>query len=429
MNGIQAVEYYHSLGKFGVMPGLERISVLCEKLGNPQNDFKAIHVAGTNGKGSTCTEIASVLTAAGYKTGLYTSPYVIDFRERIRFCGEMISEDELAFVTERVSKEIEILNNEGIKITEFEAVTAAAFLYYSLKKCDIAVLEVGLGGRFDATNIINPPLCSVITSISLDHVQILGNTLSEIAYEKSGIIKDGSVTVYSVTQSDEVKNVIEKTSLKKNCSVIRSDPDLFSVINEDIFGTDVDYDGLNFHIPFCGSHQLDNAALALNTVLYLRKAGYDISDNAIVSGFESAKIPARTEIINKTPLIMLDGSHNDGSTKALADTIKSYLSGKRIIAVCGMMADKDCKRSLANIVPLFSEVVAVKPSNPRSMNAEEFSLLVREFGVHCLVSDDPVQGIRLALSELKKFDCMIVCGSLYLAADVRKELLRLTKFL
>ena len=183
-----AENYYHSLLTFGIMPGLDRIKILLERLGSPEKSLRCIHVAGTNGKGTVCSFLASVLKEAGYKTGLYTSPYIVDFRERIRIDGEMISEEELEQVTASVRSEIEALRNEDVIITEFEAVTAAAFLYYKNAGCDFVVLETGLGGRFDATNVIERPLASVITSISLDHVNILGNTISDIAYEKCGII-------------------------------------------------------------------------------------------------------------------------------------------------------------------------------------------------------------------------------------------------
>ena len=229
----EAVNYYHSLEKFGIMPGLERITLLCERLGSPHKRLKFIHTAGTNGKGSTCTALASVLHKAGYKTGLYTSPYVIDFRERIQLDMRMISPEELISCTQRVKTAIEQLNDEGVKITEFEAVTAAAFLFYYEKSCDFVVLETGLGGRFDATNIIESPLCSIITSVSMDHTGVLGDTLSEIAFEKSGIIKKGCPVITGTEQPADVLEVISSQAEKMNSPVIlRDSRKLFAVAGE-----------------------------------------------------------------------------------------------------------------------------------------------------------------------------------------------------
>lgn len=421
----EALNYYHSLEKFGTRPGLERFAELCNLLGNPQNDFKTVHVAGTNGKGSTCTEMASILTASGYKTGLYTSPFVIEFRERIRYCGDMISENDLIEVTETVKAAINLLNDKGVKITEFEAVTAAAFLFYKIKKCDIVILETGLGGRYDATNIITDPICSIITSISFDHMHILGNTLSEIAYEKSGIIKFRSNVITSINQSYEVLRVIKNTCWDKQATLTIVSNGCFSELKETIYGTDVIYNNQQYRIPFCGYHQLENSSLVFSAIEILRENGYYITDENIRIGLESSFIPARMEIIKKDPLIILDGSHNKGSMDALYNCIVNFLTDKRIIAVMGMMADKDCKNAIADVAPLFDKVISVTPSNKRSMDCNEFSDILKDFGVSTEAIADPVSGIKKAYSELNDYDVMIVCGSLYLASDVRNELLEL----
>ncbi len=420
----EAVLYYHSLERFGIRPGLDRIRALCRRLGDPQKQLRFIHVAGTNGKGSTCTEIASVLTAAGYRTGLYTSPYVLEFRERIRINGRMIAPDDLVAVTNAVRQAIAALNAEGISITEFEAVTAAAFLYYKEQKCDIVVLETGLGGRFDATNIIEEPLCSIITSISLDHTKILGDTIEKIAYEKCGIIKTGRPVITSVLQPDAVLATIRNAASSRSCAMIVADPSEFQIIRSGITGTDVVYRNNDLHIPFPGQHQLENASLAISAIEFLKQIGYHITDKQISSGISGAAIPARIETISSSPLIILDGSHNDGSTRALARTLKTYLSGEKLLAVMGMMADKDCEQALRNLLPLFSAVIAVEPSNPRSMPAEAFAALVRSYGTEAKSIPDPVEGVRFALTRLIDFDALIVCGSLYLAADVREYLIK-----
>lgn len=419
----QAVAFYHSLERFGIQPGLERIRTLCRQLGDPQDSLRFVHVAGTNGKGSTCTEIASVLTQAGYRTGLYTSPYVIEFRERIRLDGEMIAPEDLIEATEKVRSAVDLLSREGVAITEFEAVTAAAFLYYAGKHCDVVVLETGLGGRFDATNIIRDPVCTVITSVSYDHVRILGNTLSEIASEKSGIIKPGRPVITTSHQDNAVLDTVSKAAAHNESELIISDPSELSVIEEDITGTDVLYQGNSLHIPFPGRHQVENAALAIKAIEILRRSGFSVTDEQLKNGLSHAVIPARIEVISKEPLVILDGSHNEGSTAALAAAIRSFLPGKRILAVMGMMADKDIETALSHLLPLFSKVIAVTPSNTRSMDAEAFCEMTRRQGVLSQAIPDPVEGVKYALEQIRDYDALIVCGSLYLASDVRPYLL------
>ena len=419
----EAVGFYHSLERFGIQPGLERIGALCKRLGNPQDRFRCVHAAGTNGKGSTCTEIASILTHAGYRTGLYTSPYVLDFRERIRLNGEMIPPEDLIRITETVKAATEELASVQVYVTEFEAVTAAAFLYYAEQGCDIAVLETGLGGRFDATNIVSDPLCCVITSVSYDHIRILGNTLEEIAAEKCGIIKPGCAVVTGSGQEPCVLDVIRQTAAERHAELIVTGPDRFQVRSGSIAGTDVICGKTQLHIPLAGNHQLENAALALAAIEVLRRKGCRITDDALVEGFAETRIPARTEIISRSPLVILDGSHNDGSTAALAETLRGYLPGKRILAVMGMMADKDCGKALANLAPCFSGVIAVTPSNPRSMPAEEFCALARQYGLNAAAAASPAAGVDLAFERIKDYDALVICGSLYLAADVREQLL------
>ncbi len=420
----EAVDFYHSLQKFGIMPGLERISLLCERLGSPQKKLKFIHVAGTNGKGSTCTYIASVLTAAGYKTGLYTSPYVIEFRERIRLDGEMISPEGLGEVTERVKATIDSLRNEGVTITEFEAVTAAAFLFYCEEGCDYIVLETGLGGRFDATNIIDAPLVSVITSVSEDHIAILGNTLGEIAYEKCGIIKKNCPVVTSASQKREVLDVIRSQAAAKDAVLLETDhAKVFSVLSEDISGTDVQSPEGTLRITLGGTHQLENAALARQVLEILKSNGAILPFEAYYNGFLRARIPARTEIICEAPLVILDGSHNDGSTAALSDFLGKHLKGKRLLSVMGMMADKDCERALSNILPLFCEIITVTPSNPRAMAAKELAEIAEGLVAKSSYFDSPAEGVEAAFGRLPEYDALVVCGSLYLAGDVRQLLI------
>lgn len=425
MNFDEAVGFYHSLMRFGVQPGLDRIRALCERLGNPQKNLKCVHVAGTNGKGSTCTVIASVLREAGYSVGLYTSPYVLEFRERIKLNGEFIPKKELVRITEKVAEALKRVNDDGVFPTEFEAITAAAFVFFAESKCDAVVLETGLGGRFDATNIIEEPLVSVITSISLDHTAILGDTVAKIAWEKAGIIKKNRPVITSVHQPRDALDVIKKSAVENGAELITADDGaMLDVIGETLFGSDVEYNGNRIRIPFGGAHQRENMSLCLKTFDVLRKNGLDIPVSAVVNGTEKAFIPARTEIMNREPLVLLDGSHNVSSTLALAELLKRECGEQRLIAVMGMMADKACSSSLDNLLPCFSEVIATTPSNPRAMKAESFAELVREKGSPCISVDEPRRAVDTALDRAEKCGAgTVVCGSLYLAADVRGHML------
>ncbi len=425
MTGAQAVSYYHSLLRFGICPGLDRIVQLCRALGDPQKKLRFVHVAGTNGKGSVCTEIASVLQAAGYSVGLYTSPYVIDFRERIRINGDMIAGEALGDITETVKEAIDRLNADDVYPTEFEAITAAAFLYYAQMKCDVVVLETGLGGTFDATNVIEDPLLCVITSVSMDHMSVLGDTLRKIAAEKSGIIKRACDVATSRTQDRDVLDVLAGKAMNVHAKLRLSDPEsAFTVLDSTVDGTDVLYRGQRLHIPFPGEHQKENAALVLLAVEILREKGFHIEDEDVRVGLESAFIPARTEILSKNPWIMLDGCHNDGSTRALSELLDRFFAQKKILCVLGLMADKDREAVFSHLLPLFSHVICVTPSNPRSLPANKLSDIIQAHGASAEPCDDPKGGIDAAFSILHRFDALVICGSLYLAGDVREYVIQ-----
>lgn len=423
------VAFYHSLLRFGVQPGLERIEALCAKLGNIQVKIPAVHIAGTNGKGSTATEIACILQAAGYKTGLYTSPYVIDFRERMQIDGEMISPQALREVTAPVEEAIGELNAAGVYPTEFEAITAAAFLWFYKESCDIMVLETGLGGRYDATNIIKKPAACVITSISFDHTAILGDTLAKIAWEKGGIIKRGVPVVTAASQAPEALQVIRSCCDLAGAPLLLPDENaLFSAPEPSGAGQTVLWEGKRIFIAFPGAHQRQNAALALTAAQTLRAQGLRIPDAAIEAGLSAARIPARTELLCRDPVVLLDGSHNPGSIAALADVLPHLTGGRKVCAVMGMMADKDCANVLDLILPYFDRVIAVTPSNPRAMPAKEFAALIRNRNKPCAVMDPPQAAVAAALEEIdRETGALVVCGSLYLAADVRAVLLQLIK--
>lgn len=418
MNYIESVEYIHSLLQFGIKPGLERISMLLEMLGNPQDKIKTIHIAGTNGKGSTSTHLANILTSAGYKTGLYTSPYVIDFCERIQIDGENIPKDCLAKAVQKVKSEIEKLNAQGIIITEFEALTATAFLYFYDSGCDYAVIEVGLGGRFDATNVIKKPEAVVITSISLDHTKILGDTVSQIAFEKCGVIKYGVPVITSQNQKAEALSVISKTITDKNCKLIVTNPKNVQVIFESLMVKHFvrfAYDGNEYTLYLMGKHQLENAVNVIETAKAL-----GIDDRYIQEGIAKTTMLARMEIISENPLVIRDGGHNEGCANALYDFLTKY-NVQNINVLMGLMADKDVEGYVSKIAPLCKSVVTVTPSNPRALDSEKLKEIAEKYCKNTKSINDPKEGYKYIFSNAKKDETILVCGSFYMMSDIFGE--------
>lgn len=423
MNCNQAIEYIHSLEKFGIKPGLERIRALCELLGNPQNGLKFIHVAGTNGKGSTSTMISNILQKNGYNTGLFISPYVLDFRERIQYNGNMIEHHELAECVEKVKEAADKLAENDIFPTEFEAVTAAAFVYFAKKKCDFVVLEVGLGGKYDSTNIILAPYVSVLTSISLDHTNILGDTVEEIAAEKCGIIKFGGATVVYPFQADGALNVIKSNCDKMQNKMIVPDIDSLKIISEKAEGTTAVYKNIEFTLPLTGRHMVYNACTAIEAVKSLGRFGIEINDESIITGISASSMPARIEIIKNHPLIVLDGGHNEGCALALEAYIKNFLADKRVIAVCSLMSDKDYETYLRIIVPYADTFIATEAPVPRALSADELSECASAYCKNTNSVLNPHKAVSAAFNVAEKDDVILVCGSFYLAGEVRGDLL------
>ncbi len=423
MNCNEAIEYIHSLEKFGINPGLERIRALCNLLGNPQKKLRVIHVAGTNGKGSTSTMICNILRKSGYNTGLFISPYVTDFRERIQYNGNMIDKFDLAECVEKVKTAIDALNDTGIQPTEFEALTAAAFVYYEMKKCDFVVLETGLGGRLDSTNVIEAPYATVITSISLDHTAILGDTIEKIAAEKCGIIKFGAETVLYPFQDEKVFPIVEKTC-KDKCNDLRiPDTNKIKIIEEKLEGTLAEYDGIRFLLPLAGVHMIYNACTAIEAVRSLSRLAINISDKAISEGIGMSVMPARMELIKKHPVIILDGGHNEGCAHALSDFIKKHLERKRIIMVSSMMADKDYMSYLSVVAPLADIFIATRVDMLRALPSGELMISASDYCKNCHDVPIPSKALTAARNIMQPDDVLIVCGSFYLAGDVREHLL------
>lgn len=418
----QALSYIHSLEKFGVNPGLERIAALCNALGNPQDELKFVHIAGTNGKGSTSTMLSGILQAAGYKTGLFTSPYVIDFRERIQINGKMISQKDLTDLVSEAEPAVTKLAAQGIQLTEFEFITAISFLCFARKQCDLVVLEVGLGGRFDSTNIIKNPLVSVITSISMDHTTILGDTIEKIATEKCGIIKQEGQTVSYPKQSTQALKVIREAAVKKNNTLYIPELDSIKIIKESIRGTKAVIEGLTLQIPFMGEHMVYNAAVAVTAIHAIQQKGINVSDENIKSGIESTRIPARIEIFGERPLIIFDGGHNIGCARALEAVIKKHLKNRKIIAVCGMMADKDYDAYLQIVAPHFKALIATKPNITRALGAQRLAAAAKKYCEDAVTILNPMDAYNHAKKLTEKDDVLIVCGSFYLASEIRAKI-------
>ena len=400
-----ALEKIHSLLTFGSRPGLDRMRTLLERLGNPQDKLKYIHVAGTNGKGSVCALLSSSLVAAGYKTGLFISPYITDFRERIQINNQMISQDALASAVEETYPPLMKLRDEGV----------------------IIVLETGMGGLLDCTNVIKAPLCSVITTIGLDHTAVLGNTIEEIAAQKSGIIKPDSAAVTSA-QDSRAMAVISNAASQAGVPLIKSESVETKVLSKTLGGSVFELNGTELEIRLAGDHQIENAKTAFAALDYLRINGIlELEDRDIKNGFLSATNPARLELLGDNPTVLLDGAHNPNGAEALKKAVEEFLTGKKIYCVMGMLADKDVDSAISLFDGLFEEVFTVPVSNPRTLGSKE---LAKKFKPYC-DSVNPFDNAEKALDAaldraVKNCGAVLVCGSLYLAGELRPYIIQLT---
>jgi len=337
MNINEALQYIHSVTWLGSVPGLERVTELLHRLGDPQDKVKTVHIAGTNGKGSTAATLSSILVKAGYNVGMCTSPYIFRFNERMQFNDGEVTDEELCEIVEFVKPHADAMEHSP---TEFELVCAITFEYFARKNCDIAIVEVGMGGRLDATNVIKAPECSVIMSIGLDHVKELGDTLEKIAAEKAGIIKPGcDVVLYHQTQG--VMDVVKSVCDEKGCDLTVTEPHALEVLPGGIGCLEFIYKGTKYKTPLLGEHQAKNAAAVLETVEVLRRSGWNIPDEAVHAGMESVKWPARFEIISKNPWFVVDGGHNPQCAETVAANIRRYFPNMHIVLLTGVLGDKD----------------------------------------------------------------------------------------
>ena len=424
----QAIDALHALPRMGQgAPGLARMQNLCDHLGNPEKELQCIHIAGTNGKGSLAAMTSSILTAAGYKTGLTISPYVVDFRERFQIDGEMIPPRTLANLTEKVLDAIDAIEAEGgEKPVEFEAVTALAFLWFAREKCDLVVLETGLGGRCDATNVVPHKLVAAITKIGYDHMEVLGDTLDKIAAEKAGIIKEGTVVVNYPDQPAEAMGPILTAAAEAHTSIITPDKDDLTLLRGKRLENRIDYGGYRAALGLPGTHQANHAAMAVEIALALwREFGYDISDDAILQGLADARMPARIEVLRRHPLLLLDGCHNPDGAKMLAATLTRADFEENLVGVLGVLADKDYKDMLSDLAPCFAKIYTVTPNCPRALSAEELQKEAR-FHTDAEAADGVADAIRKAVdyADENNLAGVVVCGSLYLAAEARPLLLK-----
>jgi len=420
MNYKEAIDYIHGTYKFGLKLGLHNIAALLDLMGNPQDKLRYVHVAGTNGKGSTAAFISSILAASGYRTGIYTSPYIQRFTERIKINDTEISEDDLARITGFVKGKVDIMLEHGENHpTEFEIVTAIAFQYYYEQRCEVVVLEVGLGGRFDSTNIIKTPDLAVITTISYDHTDRLGNTLSEIAFEKAGIIKPGG-EVISYMQEKEVSDVIGNVCGEMDASLHYVD---FTGIELKKFGMEGqrfnydNYDGLE--ISLLGEYQLKNAAVALKAAELLMTKGYTITSESIRKGLRNARWPGRLEVLSTNPVFLIDGAHNIEGANVLRKALDMYFPGRRMTFILGVLKDKDYKSMIKAVIPDCHRVIAVTPDNERALPAVELAEAIKPYCKNVYVSGTIEEAVGTCIKTAAQDEVICAFGSLSYIGAVR----------
>lgn len=429
-----AIDKIHEFQRFGSILGLERMTRLLGILGNPQEQLKVIHVAGTNGKGSVCRYIYNVLLKAGYKAGIYISPFIEEFNERIEINEQHIRDEELAYYTDQVLDAVKTMTDRGEQSpTEFEVITAVAFLYFKEQECDYVVLEVGLGGKGDSTNVCSKPLMTVITSISMDHTDRLGNTIEEIAAEKAGIIKEDCPVITSAKDFRALR-VIEDTAAANGSFLFETRNLPVNIKAESLAGSkfDVDIQGVmfeNMEISMAGIHQIENAVTAICALNILKERGdVKISRKALYDGIKDAKQPGRFEVFSvkslngKKHTVVIDGAHNLDGSKALAKTAKDFFSGKKILMVAGILADKDVDGITGCFADTAKDFVVTEPENPRKLNASELVKILEDKGGRCIKAADIKDAYDKALSKRDEYDVTIYAGSLYMIGKVRTML-------
>jgi dihydrofolate synthase/folylpolyglutamate synthase len=422
MNQNETLAYLYSLERFGMVFGLENISRLLQVLGDPHLGLKVIHVGGTNGKGSVSAMMASVLQQEGYRVGLYTSPHLVSFTERIQINGAQIAWQDVVDLTDLLRTRVDA-NNIPQHFTFFDFTTALAMYYFFLQKVDVVVLEVGLGGRLDSTNVVHP-LITVITTVDKDHFQILGERLEDIAREKAGIVKEGVPLITGVTQS-EVIEIIEETCRGKRAPL--------RLMGRDFWGERIAPCTLNFYgsawgwkdikLGMAGSYQVVNATVALGALEALQEMGYRVGKGAIYKGMVQVRWPGRLELIHESPFILLDGAHNPAAARALKTALQEEFDYRCLYMVIGIMADKEVSAVMAELAPLANEIIATSPANPRALSASQLAEIAQDYCREVTVIEAVVEGVAYAREKAGKNDLIVVTGSLFTVGAVRDYLL------
>ncbi len=418
MTVAEAVAYIENFTWSTSKMGLERTQELLSKMGNPQKALKFVHVTGSNGKGSTCAMVASVLTAAGYRIGMYTSPHVCDFNERMQIDGTYIPDETLADITEYVAGIADAMEDHP---SQFELVTAIAMEYFHREQCDIVILEVGMGGALDSTNVIDAPLVAAFTNIGLEHTEYLGNTIREIARTKAGIIKPGCQVVCYDSNSEAVDTI--RTICKGLDVPFILARDVAEPVSVSMDGQVFRYDGKQYEIRLLGEHQLRNAVVALEILKILSGSGFPISDTQLRTGLKQTFWPARFEVLQQDPTFILDGGHNPQCAQALVETLKEVLPGQKVFFLTGVLADKDYEQIADLIAPFCAGCVCVTPGNPRALPASDYAEVFRKRGVEAFFEDTIREGVDRVLSIAKKSP-VVAFGSLYMAGEIRRIVLK-----
>ncbi len=418
----ESINYIHAHYWKDSTPGLERIRDLLNRIGNPEKKLKYVHIAGTNGKGSTAAMTASILAKAGYRVGLFTSPYIYRFHERMQVNGVQISDEDLVEIVEFVQPHADAMPQHP---TEFELVSCIGFEYFARQQCDIVVLEVGMGGALDSTNIIPCPEVAVVTNIGLDHTDYLGDTVEEIAANKAGIFKEGGhAVVYRGTPG--VEAVFEKVCAEKNVCLKKADFDGLVLHHHDLTGQIFDCgERKDLELPLLGDHQLHNAAVVLSIADTLRELGWHISEENIRDGLRDTTWPGRFDIAGKNPLFIIDGGHNPQCIEALVKNVEDYLAGRHVIALTGVLADKDYGDMYKPIMSKVAEFVCVTPDNPRRMLATELAEHLKRAGAVAYPCNAVEEGVRTAIKKAGPDGVVLCFGSLYTIGDIKIALDRM----
>lgn len=416
MNYREAIEYVEGLHRYGCVPGLSSIRQLCMRLDNPQNELKFVHIAGTNGKGSVLAYVSAILQEAGYKVGRYLSPTLTDYRERFQINGKMVPKAQFGGYLEQVKEAVSQMEAEGLPHpTQFEVDTALSFLYFLDKKCDIVVLETGLGGLMDATNLIKTTVCAVIASVSMDHMTVLGSSLEEIALQKAGIIKEHCMVI-SCGQKDEAMQVIRQEAARHGCELRIADVNCAKGVKYGLTKQRFTYGSYkNLEITLAGQYQIANAVLAVETVEALAASGFFISEKALREGLSKAKWPGRFQVMGKNPLFVVDGAHNEDAALMLAESIKFHFSGKKLIYIIGILADKEYDKIIKIMAPYAEQIITVTPPhNPRALSGYELAQVVREYHSSVTVADSLQESVEIAclLAGEEKDAVVVAFGSL-----------------